>query len=237
MRAVSLTVVIPTWREEETITSAVRAALGIGDEVIVADASSPDGTAEAAAAAGARVVTAPRSRGAQLHAGAQAARGEVLLFLHADTELPAQARSAIVGALADPRVVGGNFELRFVPDSFAARLFTTANHLRRRFFAIYYGDSAIFVRREVYQELEGFKALPILEDYELVRRLERRGRTAYVRGVVARTSSRRFEAAPVRTLLTWTYIQTLYSVFNVSPDRLAHHYRDIRDRGTRHEAR
>lgn len=226
-----LTVVIPTWREAARVTAAVRAARAIGDEVIVADAGSSDGTAALAEAAGARVVTAARSRGAQLHAGALAARGEVLLFMHADTDLAPAARAAIDEALADPRVVGGNFDLEFVPDSFAARAFTRANRVRRRFFSIYYGDSAIFLRRRVYDELGGFKPLPILEDYELVRRLERHGATAYVRHVVARTSVRRFEAAPLRTLATWTWIQTLYSVFNVSPERLASYYHDIRGRG------
>ena len=230
--ASSLTVVIPTWREAARVTAAVRAARAIGDEVIVADAGSPDGTAGLAETAGARVVTSARSRGAQLHAGALAARGEVLLFLHADTDLAPEARAAIDEVLADPRVVGGNFDLEFVPDSFAARVFTRANRVRRRFFSIYYGDSAIFVRRRVYEELGGFKPLPILEDYELVRRLERHGATAYVRDVVARTSARRFEASPLRTLATWTWIQTLYSVFQVSPDRLAVHYRAIREKGT-----
>lgn len=225
----SLTVVIPTWCEGTRIGEAVRAALQVGDDVIVADAESPDGTAALARAAGAHVVSAPRSRGAQLHAGAAAARGEVLLFLHADSVLEPEARRAIDGALADPLVLGGNFYLQFVPGSFAASLFTRANDLRRRWLNIYYGDSGIFVRRSVYAELGGFRPLPILEDYELVRRLERSGRTAYLRSVTLRSSARRFESAPFRTLFVWTYIQTLYSVFGVGPERLARHYRDIRE--------
>lgn len=224
----SLSVVIPTWCEARSIGDAVRAALAIGDEVIVADADSPDGTAALAREAGARVVPAPRSRGAQLDAGAKEARGDVILFLHADAQLPPEARAAIDEALVDPRIGGGNFFLQFAPASFAASLFTWANHLRRRWLNVYYGDSALFVRRSVYTGLGGFRPLPILEDYELVRRLERASRTAYVRGVTVRASTRRFEAAPVRTLLVWTAIQTLYSVFGVGPDRLAAYYRDIR---------
>ena len=103
--ASSLTVVIPTWREAARVTAAVHAARAIGDEVIVVDAGSPDGTAGLAETAGARVVTSARSRGAQLHAEALAARSEVLLFLHADTDLAPVARAAIDDALADPRVV------------------------------------------------------------------------------------------------------------------------------------
>lgn len=226
MAPASITVVIPTWCEARSIAYSVRSALAVGDDVIVADASSPDGTAAVAQAAGARVVTAPRSRGAQLHAGAVAARGDVLLFLHADTLLPSQARAAIHEALDDSAVVGGNFYLQFVPRSFAARLFTGVNDLRRRWLGIYYGDSGLFVRRSVYERLGGFRALPILEDYEFVRRLERSGPTVYLRQIVIEASARRFETSPVRTLVVWTLIQTLYSVFQVSPRRLAKFYSD-----------
>ena len=116
-----------------------------------------------------------------------------------------------------------------MPGSFAAGLFTWANHARRRWLRIYYGDSAIFVRRRTYDALGGFRELPILEDYELVRRLERHGRTAYVRDVEVHVSARRFERAPLRTLALWTWIQLLYSAFGVSPARLARHYADIRE--------
>ena len=223
-----LSVVIPTFQERARVARAVAVAQSIGDEVIVTDGGSTDGTQEAARAAGAIVIAAPRGRGPQLHAGATAASGDMLLFLHADVELPASARGAIERALQTPGVVGGNFELRFVPRSFAAALFTWANHLRRRWFRIYYGDSAIFVRKEIYVSLGGFRPLPILEDYELVRRLERAGRTCYVRDVIAEASARRFERSPIRTLLVWSWIQFLYSALGVAPERLARHYADIR---------
>jgi rSAM/selenodomain-associated transferase 2 len=231
VRAAPLTisVIIPTWREAGRIAACVRSAREIGDEVLVVDAESPDATAELAEEAGARVLRVPRKgRGPQLHAGAEAARGDVLLFLHADADLGPGARAEIARALADPAVVGGNFYLRFWPDdSRFARLFTWVNHARRRSLRIYYGDSAIFVRRDVYAELGGFRALPILEDYELVRRLERRGKTAYVRAVEVRASARRFEARPWRTLAGWVIIQTLY-LLGVPPARLARLYADLR---------
>jgi rSAM/selenodomain-associated transferase 2 len=223
----SLSVVIPTWCEKATIAEAVRRAREVGDEVIVADAASPDGTARLAEAAGARVVITGKGRGAQLHAGASAARGDALLFLHADATLDPAGRARIDEALADPAVVGGNFYLRFDPPSFAARLFTQANHARRRWMGIYYGDSALFVRRATYETLGGFRPLPILEDYELVRRLERVGRTVYVRDVEVVASARRFERAPIRTLLLWTALQALYMI-GVPPRRLARFYADAR---------
>lgn len=193
----------------------------------MSDAGSPDGTASLAERAGATVVASEKGRGPQLHAGARACRGDVLLFLHADARLPPQAREAMLGALADETVGGGNFLLRFDPCCGWARLFTWANDVRRRTAGIYYGDSAIFVRRSIYEELGGFRPLPILEDYDLVRRLERRTRTAYVRHVVVTASARRFASSPVRTLGTWALVQGLYTL-GVSPSRLARLYADVR---------
>ncbi|MEM1415739.1 MAG: glycosyltransferase family 2 protein [Myxococcota bacterium] len=222
-----LSVVIPTWCEAETVAACVAHARGIGDEVIVADACSPDGTARRASAAGAQVVEAPRGRGPQLDAGASAARGDALLLLHADTRLTAGAREAIEHALRDPATVGGNFRLRFEPAGPWASLFAAANDLRRRALGIYYGDSAIFVRREVHAALGGFGDHPLMEDYAFVRRLEQTGRTAYVTHVEALSSARRFADAPLRTLAVWALVQGLYEV-GVPTPWLARLYTDIR---------
>ena len=222
-----LSVIIPTWQEAARITQSVRAALAIGDEVIVADGGSPDCTAELARAAGARIVIADKGRGAQLHAGALAARHDTLLFLHANVQLPSGARAAIAAALASEEVQGGNFYLRFTPETPAARLFTWANHQRRRWLRVYYGDSALFIRRSVYEQLEGFPPLPIFEDYELVRRLEGTHRTVYIRNVEVSASARRFAHAPLRTLVLWSALHTLY-LCGVPAARLAGWYRDLR---------
>jgi hypothetical protein len=96
---------------------------------------------------------------------------------------------------------------------------------------VYYGDSALFVRREVYESLGGFQPLPIFEDYELIRRLECCGGcTAYIRDVEVRVSARRFEHAPWRALAGWALLQALYSFANIHPERLVSLYRDIRAR-------
>ncbi len=227
-RPLRISVVIPTWKEAGSIGQCVRRAREVGDEVVVVDASSPDETARLAAEAGARVLASPRpGRGPQLHAGATAATGDVLVFLHADAELGPGARDAIARALSDPAVLAGNFYLRFWPEGRAARIFTWVNHVRRAWLRIYYGDSVLFVRREVYEALGGFRAIPILEDYELVRRIERRGRTVYVRDVEVRVSARRFARRPGRTLMLWVLIQTLY-MLGVSPERLARLYAHAR---------
>ncbi len=222
-----ISIVIPAWCEVHRIAAAVARARAIASEVIVADGGSPDGTAEAAERAGARVVHAPKGRGAQLHAGARVASGDVLLFVHADASLAPGAREALALALCDPRVVGGNFYLRFDGMTRAARFFTWANDARRRWMRIYYGDSALFVRKATYDAIGGFAPLPILEDYELVRRLERAGRTAYLRDVEIVVSARRFERAPLRTFILWSVLQALYMI-GVSPTRLARAYSDAR---------
>lgn len=223
-----ISAIIPTWCEAERIAECVRRARDVADEVLVVDAMSPDHTARLAQEAGARVLSIDcRGRGPQLHAGALAATGDVLVFLHADAELGARARDAIVRALRDPEIGGGNFYLRFWPPGRFARFCTWANHVRRRWLRIYYGDSVIFVRRRVYGSLGGFRALPILEDYELVRRLERHSKTAYVRDVEVLASTRRFAGRPFRTLLLWVLIQTLF-IFGVPAERLARLYGNLR---------
>ena len=223
----TISVIIPTWREAPLIADAVACARRIGDEVIVADGGSPDGTGATAEAAGARLVTSAKGRGPQLRAGAEAATGEVLLFLHADARLPAGARSAIHDALSDPGVIGGAFFLRFLPASWFTRLLEPSNDLRRRLTRRTYGDTAIFVRAEAYRRLGGFRPWPLMHDYELSGRLRRAGRWAYLREPSVWASARRFEGRELRTLGLWLAIQGLYRL-GVSPHRLARAYPDAR---------
>ncbi|MBA2544078.1 MAG: TIGR04283 family arsenosugar biosynthesis glycosyltransferase [Deltaproteobacteria bacterium] len=222
-----ISVIIPCWNEAAVIETTIASARLIADEVIVVDSESLDGTAALARRAGATVIQAARGRGAQLAAGAVASRGDTLLFLHADAQLPSSARRAIERALSDPTIGGGNFKLRFEPADPWARVFARFNHERRRWLRIYYGDSGLFVRRTVYEQIGGFRPLPIMEDYDFVRRLERAIRTVYITDLEITASARRFAARPLRTLTIWTVIQTLASS-GVSPHRLARLYADIR---------
>ncbi len=222
-----ISVIIPCWNEAAVIETTIASARLIADEVIVVDSESLDGTSALARRAGATVIQAARGRGAQLAAGAVASRGDTLLFLHADAQLPSSARRAIERALSDPTIGGGNFKLRFEPADPWARVFARVNHERRRWLRIYYGDSGLFVRRTVYEQIGGFRPLPIMEDYDFVRRLERAIRTVYITDLEITASARRFAARPLRTLTIWTVIQTLASS-GVSPHRLARLYADIR---------
>ena len=203
-----LSVVIPTWREEGDVGEAVRSAWAAGaDEVIVADGGSRDATVDIARRAGVRVVAAARGRGRQMNAGAAAARGDVLLFLHADAALPDDARAWIERALADPGVVGGAFRLHTVADASRnwlgplLRIADIRSHVTR----IPYGDQALFVRRMVFEQVGGYPDQPLMEDVALARRLWRVGRLVTVPAYV-RVSGRRFLRHPVTgTLAMWTF--------------------------------
>ena len=223
-----ISVIIPTLNEASALGPTLD-ALGrlCGPvEVLVVDGGSSDGTAEAARRPGVRVLRAGRGRGRQLHAGACAARGGVLWFLHADTRPPPDAAGQIRAALRDPAVVGGNFTLCFEGDSRAARFLTRLYAATRRF-GLFYGDSAIFVRRAEYVRAGGFRPYPLFEDLDLVRRLARRGRLARLAGVAV-TSSRRFEGRSfARTFARWSALQVLWWL-GVSPYALGRHYAPVR---------
>jgi rSAM/selenodomain-associated transferase 2 len=198
---VRLSVVIPALDEAEGIAEAVASARAPDVEVLVVDGGSSDGTVERAAAAGARVLRAARGRARQLDAGARAASGDALLFLHADTRLPAGWAEAVRAALADPRAVGGAFRLRFDRRTRALRLIERTARLRARWLGLPYGDQALFVRRAALDAVGGVPQVPILEDLDLVRALKRRGRLALL-PLDAVTSARRHLAkGPLRTSL------------------------------------
>lgn len=197
-------------------------------EVVVADGGSRDGSAELARRhrLAPRVVIAPRGRARQQNAGAAAATGELLVFLHADSLLPADAYASLTRALHDPACPGGNFALRFDGEDRFSRGLTRWYALQRRF-GVYYGDSTLWLRRADFEGLGGFAELPVMEDHELVRRLERRGRTARLPGP-AWTSSRRWRALGWwRTALAWTLIRWAF-IAGVPPERLAGLYRAVR---------
>jgi rSAM/selenodomain-associated transferase 2 len=190
---------------------------------VVVDGGSGDGTADLARAAGARVLTAPRGRGPQLNAGAAAARGDVLLFLHADVTLPADAPAWVARALADPRAVAGAFRIRTVAERVhpLAPLLRLAD-VRARVARLPYGDQALFVRRSAFTRAGGFPDQPLFEDVELARRLRRLGTIVTVPATV-RVSGRRFLAHPVRAMLAMRLFPLLYRL-GVPAERLARLY-------------
>ena len=222
-----LSVILPVLDEEARVGArlAELAAMSAVGEVIVVDGGSADGTRKRVAAP-ARLIDAPRGRASQLNAGARAAKGDVLLFLHADVSLPRDAPALVEAALRDPRNVAGAFRTwHFADDGRRAPWLHLAD-LRSRYTNLPYGDQALFVRREVFDAVGGFPAQALLEDLELSRRLCRVGRIARVTASV-RVSGRRFLAHPLREALIVNLFPLLYRA-GVSPDALARYYRNIR---------
>jgi rSAM/selenodomain-associated transferase 2 len=217
---VKISVIIPTLREAETVTNAISTTRQRLEpfEVVVVDAGSDDGTCEAAERAGARVVHAPGSRAVAMNAGARVARGDALLFLHADTTLPEGAGGAVREALRDAD--GGAFRLRYDD---GRPILRALGDLRLRFLGPVYGDQAIFVRRAVYDRIGGYRPLAIMEDCDFVLRLRRAGRFVLL-PLYAETAARRHRGHGTMPTLArmWT-IQGLYRM-GVSPDRLARMY-------------
>ena len=220
-------VVVPVLDEEAALPGLLDALAELPGrwEVVVADGGSADATRQIATGR-ALLVDAPRGRARQLNAGAAAASGDVLVFLHADSRLPPNAYRELCGALRDPAVRGGNFVLRFDGGDRFSALLTAWYRLQRRF-GIYYGDSTLWMRRSAFDALGGFRELEIMEDYELVRRLERLGATSCLPGP-ALTSARRWQRAGVgRTVLSWVVIRWLW-LAGVPAARLAVLYGHIR---------
>ncbi len=227
-----VSIIIPALDEETAIRAALAAALAQADEVVVSDGGSQDHTVQIARQMGARVVTGCRGRGLQLNRGAAATceagrePEDILLFLHADTTLPADGVELVRQAIA-AGAVGGAFEIRFDGRGWVYRLGERVASLRSRWSRLALGDQAQFVRRARFEDLGGFRAWPLLEDLDFMLRLRESGPIAILSRPVV-TSARRFAArGPLRTVLAnwWIWFQF---VRGVSPERLAASYRDIR---------
>lgn len=218
-----LSIVIPTLNEEHQLKRSLPPAVAAADEVWVSDGGSSDRTVPLAESLGARVVSGPTGRGAQLNRGAERAAGEVLLFLHADTRLPPGAAERVLQAMGSG-AVGGGFRLRFDTGHPGMRLAAAGINLRTRLTGCPLGDQAQFVRREAFAALGGFRDWPILEDLEFSRRLKRRGRTVLIADPVVTSPRRYLRGGVVRTLATNWLIFGLYFA-GLPPRRLARLYR------------
>jgi hypothetical protein len=222
-----VSIVIPVLDEEARIERQLRSLVESGpwQEVLVVDGGSDDRTVEKArSVGGVRVLGSARGRARQMNAGAKTATGDVLLFLHADVELPSDALRHVTAALAEPEVVAGAFRTWTVSDGRGgvfAPLLRLAD-LRSRYTGLPYGDQALFVRAGVFHRLGGFPEQPLMEDLAFSRILRRAGTIRTVPASV-RVSGRRFLSRPVSSFVLMNILPLLYAL-GVSPARLARMY-------------
>lgn len=219
-----ISIILPTLNEatilESTLSDLLRRQGNI--EIIVADGGSSDATLDIISRFPMiKPVTSARGRGRQMNAGAKAARGDILLFLHADTRLPPRAFEMIEETMADDSVSGGCFPLRFDdghPILNVYGLFSRINHI---FFT--YGDQGLFLSAVTFFTLQGFRDIPIMEDVEIQQRLRRIGRFVKMPEPVV-TSSRRFQNyGALRQQIANTALVFLYHL-GVSPALLKRYY-------------
>ena len=221
---VRLSIIIPVLNEAEFVASAVdRAWALLPVEVIVVDGGSSDTTAELARGLRCSFLQAQRGRGQQQNAGARAASGDVLLFLHADVWLEPQASQQIYHALRSTRLHGA-FHQRIESSERIYRLLEKGNALRARVLGLPYGDQGIFVRRDVFFSMGGFAEVPLLEDVQLMRTLRTRGMPALLHGPL-HVSPRRWKKHGIvrQTLRNWLLLAAFF--LGVSPHRLVRFYR------------
>lgn len=225
MATPQLSIVMPVLDEAPQIVARLQALQALraqGVELLVVDGGSADGTAALAAPLADRVLVAPRGRSTQMNAGAAASRGEVLLFLHADTTLPDDARPAVLDAITHG-AQWGRFDVRIAGNHPLLRVVAALMNWRSRLTGIATGDQAIFVRRELFLRLGGYPELPLMEDIALSAAAKRHAPPAGLRRIVV-TDGRRWEKHGVlRTILLMWWLRAAF-FFGADPKRLALRY-------------
>lgn len=221
-----ISIIIPTLDEARGIAATLGPLQQLrahGHEVIVVDGGSKDGTADIARPLADHVILTGPGRAAQQNAGAAAAAGDVLLFLHADTLLPAHADALVLGGLRASGRGWGRFDVRLSGRHPLLRVVERIMGLRSRLTGIATGDQAIFVRREWFLRAGGFPPVPLMEDVALSKALRRMGRPLCIREPVLTSSRRWEERGVVRTVLLMWRLRLEYAL-GADPARLARHY-------------
>ncbi len=219
-----ISIIIPVLNDAEALDSALSSTQDCtGVERIVVDGGSSDESAKVAQARGVKCLLSPPGRARQMNSGAEVAEGTFLVFLHADTHLPEGFDHHVRQILTQSGVAAGAFELQIDAPSARWRLIEKAANWRSRYLQMPYGDQAIFLRAELFREVGGFTDLPIMEDFELIRRLQGRGRIV-IAPAAALTSARRWKklGALRTTLINQLMVLGFYLGFE--PSRLARWY-------------
>lgn len=222
-KAPSCSIILPVLQENSLINGIIDHLHSLENnkdtEIIVVDGDPKGTTLTAIARDNVTKLRSPRGRGKQMNLGAREAKGKILLFLHADTELPSNALRLIAAAMKDKRYVAGAFDLGIRSERLIFRVIESAASLRSRLTRIPFGDQAIFVRKDYFEKIGGYKDIPIMEDVEIMKRIKKRGDKIVIVRQRVRTSSRRWEKEGILrcTLRNWL-LQVLY-LLGVSPHR------------------
>lgn len=221
-----ISIIIPSLNEEEYINQTLTHLISLpGDfEIIVVDGGSRDGTlAVVKKFIKVKLVSSEKGRGIQMNNGAKIAKGKVLLFLHADTLLPYNAYPSILAFMQNEKNVGGSFYLKLDKDHLLLDFYSWCSKLNMELFT--YGDHAIFIRKRIFEQIGGYKKIPLMEDVEIQRRLRMAGRFKKLDSAVT-SSSRRFEkTGTIRQLLIDVFLILSFKL-GVSPGKLKKFYKD-----------
>ncbi|MCF2146362.1 TIGR04283 family arsenosugar biosynthesis glycosyltransferase [Desmonostoc muscorum LEGE 12446] len=225
INAAKISIIIPAINEAGNIKEAITTTqISTNIEVIVVDGGSSDDTAAIAQSLGVKVISSSPGRAVQMNTGAVAASGEILLFLHADTRLPAGFDEMICTALQQSRTVAGAFNLRIDASLLSLRWVELGVKWRSHFCQMPYGDQAIFLTKPVFQQIGGFPELPIMEDFELIRRLKAKGRITIISTPVVTSARRWLQKGVFKTTLLNQIVIIAYFL-GVSPEQIRHWYR------------
>jgi len=223
-----ISVVIPVLNEASIIERTLQRVISLeGDhEVIVVDGGSTDATVSIASLY-ARVLAGSRGRATQMNIGAGEAKGEVIVFLHADTFLPDGAFSVIEKYLVNSAIIGGRFKVRLDDAGWKYRIIGSSINLRDRLLKGFTGDQTIFIRTSMFKALGGYRDIPLMEDLDLGRRMCRLGKVVQLPLYVI-TSARRWKKdGAVKTILLMWMLRLLY-LLGYSPQRLKRFYGETR---------
>jgi rSAM/selenodomain-associated transferase 2 len=227
--AIKISVIVPVLNEEKDLKRCLSSlALSNREELIVVDGGSADATVSIASEYTNKVLNSTRGRGAQMNAGAEEADGDILLFLHADCVLAPEGFSTIRETLRYDGVAAGGFRLSIERPGLAFRVIERGANLRSALTRLVYGDQGLFMTKELFFKIGGFKEMPLMEDVEISQRLKRAGKIAFVELPIRTLPRRWLTEGPVYTTLRDWAIALAYTVFKVRPEKLIKHYEDIR---------
>jgi rSAM/selenodomain-associated transferase 2 len=231
MEKIQLSVIIPVLHESHRINHLIDHLHSLeadkGCEIIVVDGSPERDTLEVIRSEQVIKIDSEKGRAQQMNAGATVAKGEVLIFLHVDTELPAGAFTKIASVMQQDEYVGGAFELGIKSEKFVYRVLEYWVAIRCRLTRIPYGDQAIFIRRNYFKKIGGYRDIPLMEDIELMRRIKAAGDKIYIIPDRVATSPRRWEQEGFIYVNLRNTVQLTLYYLGLSPKKFARLYKNI----------